>query len=477
MIISMNSSSLCQLNLFEIRRGRKGTMGFLARSRALLLLLLLCISTIPVKEVQANHTYDTKARFTGSSNPLTQSYTCGSGATLLVLGIVTAGNTARTGGAPTYNGVAMTQVDSTRIATEVNVEMWYLADPSTGSAYTISVPNSNTRTLYVTASSYKAASGKTSILDVSNGGQDTTGSANPYVCVTTTADGDAIVDILGDGLDTAPTANDGAYTLLYSTDDGAYSDNAQYRLQPAAGMDCPDWTVASDDWAMVVGAFKEVTAGVVGTTTTTDAILYSSRWYTHRANNYYWVAYHNGTQPVIYSSPDGLTWNSQGNIFSGAPENTLSWGVVFESNTIHAGRGYFSGTAHVGYRQGTLNSNGTVSWGSESASSITSQYSEGGVGHTDSSSLPWVFTANSSHILARNSQANGQGTWTASPYDLPDAVSSDSGMMLFPVPDGTQDMLAIKGFGSVAGAGAIVTQDFNNGSSSWDSLSPKPNSF
>jgi hypothetical protein len=224
--------------------------------------IFLAALIIPLQfadEVQAAHTFDTKLRFTGATSPLTQSYTCGSGATLLVLGIVTAGNTPRTGGAPTYNGAVMTQVDSTRIATETNVEMWYLANPSTGSAYTISVPNTNTRTLYVTASSYKAASGKTSALDTSNGDKQT--SSNPYVCITTTADGDVIVDILGDGYDDVPTANDssGQYTVLYSTDDGNYSDNAQYRLQPAAGMDCPDWTTAgSDEWAMVVGAFKEV---------------------------------------------------------------------------------------------------------------------------------------------------------------------------------------------------------------------------
>ena len=166
---------------------------------------------------------------------------------------------------------------------------------------------------------------------------------------------------------------------------------------------------------------------------------------------------------------DGQTWNSQGNIFSGAPENAASWGVVFESNTIHASRGYLWSAAHVAYRQGTLNSNGTISWGSESQSTIT-QYYEGGAGHTDSSGLPWVLTANSTHNLARNSQTNGQGTWTATPYDLPDELRADSGMMLFPIPDGTQDMLAIKGLGGVSGvSGAIVTQRFNNGTSTWDS--------
>jgi hypothetical protein len=41
--------------------------------------------------------------------------------------------------------------------------------------------------------------------------------------------------------------------------------------------------------------------------------------------------------------------------------------------------------------------------------------------------------------------------------------------MLFSIPDGTQDMLAIKGLGWAGGVGTIKTQDFNNGSSNWDS--------
>jgi hypothetical protein len=212
---------------------------------------------LPIQEAQAAHTFDTKARTSGATNPLTLSYTCGSGATLLVLGIVIAGATIRSGGAPTYNGVAMTQVGSTRIATETNVAMYYLANPSTGSAYTISVPNTGLQTLYLIASSYKAASGYSSTLDISNGSRVVDpGSANPSCSVTTTANGDVVVDILGHGLDTPPTANN--WTLLSSTDDGAYSDNAQYALQATAGAIAFSWTAAVDDWAIVVGSFKEV---------------------------------------------------------------------------------------------------------------------------------------------------------------------------------------------------------------------------
>jgi hypothetical protein len=81
-------------------------------------------------ETQAAHTYDTKLRFNGTANPLTSPYTCGSGTTLLVLGIVTPVNFTRPGGAPTYNGVAMTQAFTPQGASNIAVEMWYLANPA-----------------------------------------------------------------------------------------------------------------------------------------------------------------------------------------------------------------------------------------------------------------------------------------------------------------------------------------------------------
>jgi hypothetical protein len=90
------------------------------------------------------YSFDTQLRFTGSSGPLTSPYTCGAGATVLVLGIVVGGATLRTGGAPTYNGITMTQADeTTQYATspETSVEMWYFLDPPVSAEYTISVPN------------------------------------------------------------------------------------------------------------------------------------------------------------------------------------------------------------------------------------------------------------------------------------------------------------------------------------------------
>lgn len=200
------------------------------------------------------HTFDTKNRTTGAGNPINIPYTAGQGTTLIIVGIVIAGNVQRAGGAPTFSGVTMTQVDSTRVATETNCEMWYLTNPNVAAGTVLSIPNTGTLTCHVITSSYIASPGKTSILDVSTG--NTGAGANPSSSVTTTANGCVVVDILGHGDPNIPTGNN--QILLYSTDDGAYSDNAQYALQAAAGLISMSWTVPADDWCMVVGAFREL---------------------------------------------------------------------------------------------------------------------------------------------------------------------------------------------------------------------------
>ena len=122
-------------------------------------------------------TYDTKANKARSRNSsgLTLSYTCGAGATLLVLGIVVDGLTARTGGAPTYNGVALTQasINAQAVAGETTVELWYLLSPPTGAAYNLAVPDDNNVYLTLEASSYKAQSGYTSALRTADLGTGT----------------------------------------------------------------------------------------------------------------------------------------------------------------------------------------------------------------------------------------------------------------------------------------------------------------
>ncbi|MBK9604042.1 MAG: S-layer homology domain-containing protein [Anaerolineales bacterium] len=240
------------------------------------------------------NTFDTSVRFTGNGNPLTQSYTVGSGGDLLVVSIVAGGNTARTGGAPTYNSIALTQADANRTANETVTEMWYLTNPPNGAAYNISIPNNGGLNLYATASSYFAQSGYTFALDVANG--NTNGnSANPSVSVTTTANGDVIVGAMGNGGNAAPTGRSG--TMLYENDNGFFSDNSQYFYQTTAGAYATSWTIGADDWGVVVAAFKQVpTTTTVGTATATAAsstTINVSMPYTvdNNANNTYTVEY------------------------------------------------------------------------------------------------------------------------------------------------------------------------------------------
>jgi hypothetical protein len=81
------------------------------------------------------------------------------------------------------------------------------------------------------------------------------------------------VDVLGDGYNSKPTYNSGV--ILYSTDDGQYSDNAQYTLTSTSSV---GWTVASDDWCMIVVAFKELAGGAVETITAKNfPMLYVSK--------------------------------------------------------------------------------------------------------------------------------------------------------------------------------------------------------
>ncbi|QQS15430.1 MAG: hypothetical protein IPK84_03610 [Candidatus Moraniibacteriota bacterium] len=205
----------------------------------------------------STHAFVNSKRWKGNGSPSARAFDCGTDATLLVLTIVGTGTIQRAGGAPTYNGVSMTQADQTRggaTGYETSAELWYLIDPPSG-ANTISVPNTGAITLYATASSYSAGDGYTSAFDASGFSESTAG-ANPSASVSASVAGDVYVAVLGDGLATAPTARTG--TALAEVDDGAYSDNHQYYIKAGTGSQTISWTIASDDYAMVVAAFKVV---------------------------------------------------------------------------------------------------------------------------------------------------------------------------------------------------------------------------
>lgn len=205
------------------------------------------------------HTFgQASAHASGNTNPVNVTFATVQGETVLVLMFIVAGATNRTGGSPTFGGFIMTQANTTQKAAsgpETSAEMWYLLNPPIGSN-TLSIPNAGSLTIWHTIATGKAKPGGRSAFDVANGANAT--SANPTASVTTTEDGDIIFSVVGTGAQTwNPSAQNG--TIISNNDNGAFGDGFQYLLQATLGTQAMGWTFGtSEDWAVVVAAFKEV---------------------------------------------------------------------------------------------------------------------------------------------------------------------------------------------------------------------------
>src|SRR5574341_1897140 len=49
-------------------------------------------------------------------------------------------------------------------------------------------------------------------------------------------------------------------------------------------------------------------ASLITTATQPQSFYSGSHFFAHYTNGYYWVALHDGTRPVLYSSADAVTW-------------------------------------------------------------------------------------------------------------------------------------------------------------------------
>lgn len=194
------------------------------------------------------HSFDTSLYSTNA----TFDYTCGAGTTLLVLGIYAFTGT-RTGADPTYGGVGLKMLGQAAFDYgEGSAELWYLSNPSTGSAYSITMGNSTTRTLALRASSYKAQSGYTSIYDTSLW-TNTTG-ANPSHTINCSTGG-VIVQICGHELSSLPSAYSDARIL--PVDHGTHNSWMQYKISPSNGNNTLSATQSSDEYVLITASFKE----------------------------------------------------------------------------------------------------------------------------------------------------------------------------------------------------------------------------
>lgn len=207
------------------------------------------------------HTLDTSTETnTQTGQPVTYNYTCGAGTTAIVLSIVTGGTTDRAGGAPTIDGVAMTQADQVRkyaTTPEQGTEIWYYADERlrVGLTVAVSIPNTvSAKTLHMVTCSCKAAAGYKTVYD--NAAGNTGATANPSVGLTC-ADGAFVVNRIGHG-NTAPTNfSSQTGTLLQNQDHGAYCSEARYTIKSGAGTFTFSSTMTADDWGMCIVSLKE----------------------------------------------------------------------------------------------------------------------------------------------------------------------------------------------------------------------------
>ena len=203
-------------------------------------------------------TFDAKKNVEISGNPSTTTFTCGAGATLLVVGITQDGGNGSTG-TVTYNGLDMTLVEQRVASLEGSCELWYLLNPPTESDYTLSIPNGDGETSQTIISSYISDTGDTAY-GTSNyvtGGN----SADPTVTVGSNgADGSVFVDMLFSGRGAVPAES---HSLLYAINKVLDSYAGQYYLQATADDVDMSWTLSADDWCMVACSF---TGGETGET-------------------------------------------------------------------------------------------------------------------------------------------------------------------------------------------------------------------
>ncbi|MGD0476938.1 MAG: hypothetical protein ABSB29_02085 [Nitrososphaerales archaeon] len=179
-----------------------------------------------------------------------------------------------------------------------------------------------------------------------------------------------------------------------------------------------------------VGPSFEIDPAIVGTTTNIYAISYGYQGRLFYANNYYWLFYYDGTHFGYRSSPNGTTWSSEHTITTGSSAASASCASYYLSATT----AYYAimspcadaGSQFVYYDSGTLGS-GTISWGTESHSSISGSDADGMPSLTfDTSGNEWLFTEYcSTNPCYDNSIIYGEvyekpvgGSWTRTLYGL-----------------------------------------------------------
>lgn len=200
------------------------------------------------------------ARASAATSPITRSITVGNTDGVLIALLKVVGGTDRAGGAPTWNGITMTQVTggAQKAATspEAIADLWFLLNPHLSPATAnFSLPNTGSLTIFSTLISFRIARPVNRVYLVGGSGANGT-SADPSPGSLFLNPGDAAAAIAASGA-TTWNGTPQAGTAIANTDDGAHGGGEQYSLRTTAGSFNLNWTQASDDWGAVVAAFAE----------------------------------------------------------------------------------------------------------------------------------------------------------------------------------------------------------------------------
>lgn len=199
------------------------------------------------------------ARTSATSNPITRAATLNALDTVIVLSLTVVGSANRTGGSPTWNGVAGSQAanmtQKATVSPEASIEVWYWLSPTITSA-NIVIPNAAGQNILSALYSARSATGLSQFED--SGGSNGVSAGQFGTSVNNCSTGSIIFCFAAGGWQSlAPTARTG--TSLYETDDGSTGGAGQYLVRASgSGSQTMSWTFGtSDDWGAVAVSFNE----------------------------------------------------------------------------------------------------------------------------------------------------------------------------------------------------------------------------
>jgi len=125
----------------------------------------------------------------------------------------------------------------------------------------------------------------------------------------------------------------------------------------------------------------------VGTSTNTNPVAYAWQKKCLYANGRWWAWYYNGTNFGWETSTDGVDWSGSFNTYDGYP--AVRHDVWYDSANNKICVAKCTGSANIYYRQGTANSDGTITWDFNEVFINGDTAGETGV-CKDSNGYPWV---------------------------------------------------------------------------------------